>query len=145
MRVIDLKNQYFRDVGDYGKYGMLRFFANNGMNIAINWYLTPNDGSNDGKHISYLNDKKMRRFDPELFDLLSEMLGNDIRNIKAFEEQDKIPGAIYYNKLLDNTETTRSEKRVLRTKWHKDALDTCKEADLVFWDPDNRNVRCLTQ
>ena len=52
---------------DYGKYGLLRFLANNGRNIAINWYLTPNDG-------------KMRRFDPELFDLLREMLDNGIRD-----------------------------------------------------------------
>ena len=52
---------------DYGKYGLLRFLANNGINIAINWYLTPNDG-------------KMRRFDPEFFDLLREMLDNGIRD-----------------------------------------------------------------
>lgn len=64
---MDLKNQYFGDVGDYGKYGLLRFLANNGINIAINCYLTPNDG-------------KMRRFDPELFDLLREMLDNGIRD-----------------------------------------------------------------
>ena len=35
-----LKNQYFGDVGDYGKYGLLRHIANNGIKIAVNWYLT---------------------------------------------------------------------------------------------------------
>ena len=35
-----LKNQYFGDVGDYGKYGLLRRIANNGIKIAVNWYLT---------------------------------------------------------------------------------------------------------
>ncbi|MGN1142152.1 MAG: hypothetical protein ACI4TF_13195 [Oliverpabstia sp.] len=38
---MDLKNQYFGDVGDYGKYGLLRFLVNNGISIAINWYLSP--------------------------------------------------------------------------------------------------------
>ena len=35
-----MKNQYFGDVGDYGKYGLLRHIANNGIKIAVNWYLT---------------------------------------------------------------------------------------------------------
>ena len=61
-----MKNQYFGDVGDYGKYGMLRFLADNGIKIAVNWYLTPDDGSNDGKHITYLEDEKNRRYDFKL-------------------------------------------------------------------------------
>ena len=28
---------------------------------AVNWYLTPNDGSNDGKYIAYLEKNSMRR------------------------------------------------------------------------------------
>ena len=36
-----MKNQYFGDVGDYGKYGLLRFIAKRGVTIAVNWYLTP--------------------------------------------------------------------------------------------------------
>ena len=35
-----MKNQYFGDVGDYGKYSLLREFALNGISIAVNWYLT---------------------------------------------------------------------------------------------------------
>ena len=36
-----MKNQYFGDVGDYGKYAMLRYLANDGIKIAVNWYLMP--------------------------------------------------------------------------------------------------------
>ena len=32
-----MKNQYFGDVGDYGKYGLLRFIAKRGVSIAVNW------------------------------------------------------------------------------------------------------------
>ena len=49
-----MKNQYFGDVGDYGKYAMLRYLSNDGIKIAVNWYLTPDDGSNDGKFTTYL-------------------------------------------------------------------------------------------
>ena len=38
-----MKNQYFGDVGDYGKYGLLRFIAKRGVTIAVNWYLTLDD------------------------------------------------------------------------------------------------------
>jgi hypothetical protein len=53
-----MKNQYFGDVGDYGKYGLLRFLAGNNIKIAVNWYLTPDDGSNDG-NISQRNAKNL--------------------------------------------------------------------------------------
>ena len=34
-----MKNQYFGDIGDYGKYGLLRWLAGQGLSIAVNWYL----------------------------------------------------------------------------------------------------------
>lgn len=44
-----MKNQYIGDIGDYGKYGMLRSLAMNGIKIGVNWYLCPNDNRTDGK------------------------------------------------------------------------------------------------
>ena len=38
-----MKNQYVGDIGDYGKYGLLRFLSNHGIIIGINWYLTEDD------------------------------------------------------------------------------------------------------
>ena len=49
-----MKNQYVGDIGDYGKYGLLRFLASHGIKIGVNWYLTENDGSTDGKFTTYL-------------------------------------------------------------------------------------------
>lgn len=135
--VAHLKNQYFGDVGDYGKYGLLRYLANNGIKIAVNWYLTPDDGSNDGKHITYLEKDDMQRYDTELFLILREMLRAGHRDVLSFEEKDMIPNTVYYNKLLHADGDTREEKRVYRDRWHQEALKACKEADLVFLDPDN--------
>ena len=80
-----MKNQYFGDVGDYGKYAMLRFLAKNGVSIAINWYLTLDDNSNDGKFISYLDDEKMKNYDPQLFDVLKTMISENKRSVIQFE------------------------------------------------------------
>ena len=132
-----MKNQYFGDVGDYGKYGLLRHLANSGIKIAINWYLTPDDGSNDGKHITYLEKEDMQRYDSELFVTLREMLRMGQRDVLAFEKRHMIPNAVYYNQLLHTDGDSRAEKRAYRDRWHQEALSVCGEADLVFLDPDN--------
>lgn len=65
-----MKNQYIGDIGDYGKYGLLRFLAQRGLRIGVNWYLTENDDSSDGKFVDYLNKEELRSADPTLFDFL---------------------------------------------------------------------------
>jgi hypothetical protein len=42
-----MKNQYVGDIGDYGKYSLLRFLSLHGIQIGINWYLTENDQSSE--------------------------------------------------------------------------------------------------
>lgn len=55
-----MKNQYVGDIGDYGKYGLLKYLALRDIIIGVNWYLTENDDSNDGKHIAYLKNEKRK-------------------------------------------------------------------------------------
>ncbi len=43
----DMKNQYVADIGDFGKYSLFRAFAEEGIKVGINWYLTADDASND--------------------------------------------------------------------------------------------------
>ena len=63
-----MKNQYIGDIGDYGKYGMLRYLEKSGVKIGVNWYLTENDDSNDGKFTTYLdNDKEIAITDVKSF------------------------------------------------------------------------------
>lgn len=148
-----MKNQYFGDVGDYGKYAMLRCLAEAGIRIAVNWYLTDTvgekDGTNDGRFTTYLKKNQFRRFDPDLFNLLKDMvypeskepIGTETerigqtgrtpdRSVLSFEEKDMIPGAVYYHELL-------TDDREARNDWHKKALLCCKDANMVFLDPDN--------
>ena len=56
-----MKDQYVGDIGDFGKYSLLRAFADAGVKVGVNWYLTENDGSTDGKFTEYLkkNDRIM--------------------------------------------------------------------------------------
>jgi hypothetical protein len=132
-----MKNQYFGDVGDYGKYALLRFLAGHDIKIAVNWYLTADDGSNDGKHITYLNDGKNRRYDPELYDILKEMVSAGIRSVSDFQTKNMIPNAVYYDGILRVVGTTKSERLEKRRLWHEKAMEACQGTELVFLDPDN--------
>ena len=136
-----MKSQYFGDVGDYGKYGLLRFLAKHGVKIAINWYLTPDDQSNDGSIRGYLAKERDRVHDPELFDVLREMCDCDEKDVSSFANRDMIHSAIYYDSVVkplpDASTLTSAEKRLEREQWHQQALTACYGAELVFMDPDN--------
>jgi len=43
-----VKNQYFADINDYLKYGILRAIANSKLKICLCWMLTEDDNRNDG-------------------------------------------------------------------------------------------------
>ena len=134
-----MKNQYFGDVGDYGKYGLLRYLAGYGITIAINWYLTADDESNDGNIRGYFAKEKNRIYDPELFDVLKAMCDRKQKDVSLFATLRMIPSAIYFNKTVEPvlSTLTRSEKRAERERWHREAHDACGGAILVFLDPDN--------
>ena len=136
-----MKNQYFGDVGDYGKYGLLRFIAERGVTIAVNWYLTCDDQSNDGNMRGYLANKRDRKYDKELFDVLREMNDRKEYSVARFAERGLIPGAIYFDSivrpLLSESALSVADKRSAREQWHRQALVGCSGPELVFMDPDN--------
>ena len=135
-----MKNQYFGDIGDYGKYGLLRFLAQRGIRIAVNWYLTSDDESHDGSIRGYLSKENNRIYDPELFDVLKRMCSSDEKDVCRFAQHGMIPSTTYFEEVLDPVllpSLTVSEKRIVRVRWHQKALAVCNGSELVFLDPDN--------
>ncbi len=61
-----MQNSYTGDVGDIGKYGMLRAICReNDLRLGVNWYLVPDVGhNNDGKLTSYLMPNQEKKFRP---------------------------------------------------------------------------------
>lgn len=84
-----MKIQYLGDVNDYRKFALLRALEKEGrFKIGVNWMLTADDDSVDGGNRGYLNDPETwRRFDPELFSLLSEILGGRRAARSAFNRR----------------------------------------------------------
>lgn len=69
-----MKNQYFGDINDYRKYGLLRILADSGkLKIGICWMLTSDDKRSDGRRISYLQSpSKWSDYDKDLFEQLKD-------------------------------------------------------------------------
>ena len=128
-----MKHQYVGDINDYRKYALLRALSARGANrIGVCWMLTPDDGGADGGKLAYLGQSdRHRRFDPELFDILAHAASEpDRRRLQTIEDSGAIPGAAYYNETLPDNMAGRAA-----------FMDRCstqfRDADLVFFDPDN--------
>jgi hypothetical protein len=124
-----VKNQYFGDINDYRKYGLLRGLAASGLRVAVCWMLTPDAGGRDGRKTSYLSQpERYRAFDPHLFDALHDaVVVREERAVSAVEEVGLIPSAVYHTAVLDSD----------RAGYFTRLAGTVGESDLVFFDPDN--------
>ena len=137
-----MKNQYIADIGDYGKYGLLLYLAEQGIKIGVNWYLTKDDEPGFKPHTKYLEDKyiAMRDYNPALYDLMKDL--NEQRDskklcIQMVEKSGLFPSFSFYHEILKTDELPTKERETARKQWHIKALEMLKDADLVFADPDN--------
>jgi hypothetical protein len=128
-----MKNQYFGDINDYRKYGLLRTVQSRGDGkLLVAWMLTPDDGSPDGGFRSYLQEPDTwRRYDPELFAGLAGLLqAPSISQVSLIERSTLLPRASYYSAMVPDASKERDA-------WRQGLLDAAHDADLVFLDPDN--------
>ena len=132
-----MKNQYVGDIGDYGKYGLLRFLTNHGIKIGINWYLTEDDGSSDGRHTGYLNRPEEAIYDSELFKSLQKIAFRSDKTVRMIEDANIIPGAEFYSQALKSRSLEADERELNRRLWFNNAALVFKNAELIFADPDN--------
>jgi hypothetical protein len=128
-----MKNQYFGDVNDFRKYGLLRILQRaSGLAVGVCWFLTIGDGAGDGQLQNYLKQPgRWRHYDPELYDKLQRLLGAEVqRSVSRASEWDLIPGASYFDTVL-------RDHRLARSEYFEAARQVLRNSDLVFVDPDN--------
>jgi hypothetical protein len=128
-----MKNQYFGDINDYKKYGLLRSIVDaTSFKVLVAWMLTPDDGGPDGRFTDYLNKPgAYRSHDPVLFDSLQRLLrSNEGRSVGLIEATDLIPKTTYYSEITPDVASQRAA-------WSKSLLNNLADADMVFFDPDN--------
>jgi hypothetical protein len=125
-----MKNQFFGDINDFYKYGLLRSLAASGLSIGVCWMLTPDDGGSAGKKLKYLEDPdRWRARDPELYDALkracSEPGGRSVARAREV-----LANSRFFEKPVPRD-------RELRQHWWQEALESLGGTDLIFLDPDN--------
>ena len=126
-----MQDNYVGDIGDYGKYGLLRNVTATGLRLAVNWYQvkpTRPGKQEDGKYISYLDKPEVyRHYDPELFDCLAGIVRRHKRSIEEIETSGVLTAVFFSDTLTPAS----------RSNWHQAALFATTGADVVFLDPDN--------
>ncbi len=96
-----MKNHYVGDLGDFGKYALLSAFIGAGVKVGVNWYLTENDGSTDGKFTDYLNKDKMSRYDPDLFDTLKTIAFEPDKSVDGIQNSGILSEKVFCSELLE--------------------------------------------
>ncbi len=152
-----MENRYVGDVGDFGKYGLLKALClpskvPGGCNLSLGvvWYLVPDEPKiGDGKHIRYLKDspnnlRLYRSCDPGLYDSLRDIVCGHRRRVSAIRKEGIFPpGTVFYEVPLTFESmpgigpNQRDRRLAYRSEWGRQALDQVTGCDLVFIDPDN--------
>ncbi len=137
-----MKDQYFGDVGDFGKYGIIRYLINTipEVHIGVNWFLTENDIRSDGKHIDYLTKSmELRECDSILYDFLRECVMNDLRSVSQIEDSTLLGDTLFYSDLLDYSKAKgQLQKRIdFRANWFANSINRLIGSHIIYVDPDN--------
>ena len=144
-----MQDRYVGDVGDFGKYGLLRSLCRGdehgaALRLGVLWYRFDDDSSaaNDGRHTDYLfapsrHERFLRQCDPDLFERMLHLVKND-RSIAAVEANGVLPAdTVFFSEGLSFKGTSFGERSVKRQKWLNAGLRRVEDAEIVFFDPDN--------
>jgi hypothetical protein len=150
-----MQDRYVGDVGDFGKYGLLRSLAA-GLPLGVVWYLTPDESHNaDGNNVAYLNPTSLNLAeygdcDLDLYTTLRGIVHGGERFVTSVREREVLPrDTVFYEDRLTfkgmpaNSPSTISARRAHRSEWVDRALEATQECNIVFLDPNN-GVQVLT-
>ena len=137
-----MQDKYVADVGDFGKYGLLRTLAGvepedtPRYRLGIVWYFA-DDGDPHNTDLAYLSKPdEFRHYDKELFRHLHHMNETQTRTV----EEVKRKGLLGKRRFLGRKAIFFSEHvpdGQERDPWLSLALENTRKTDIVFLDPDN--------
>src|SRR5260370_15010006 len=133
-----MQNRYVGDIGDFGKYILLKAIAKQDLRLGVVWYLNRHEeGNQDGNLLGYLGKGRESVFRPcdcELYDALRKLhLARD-RSVAAVENRKLLPkGTVFCKNPLPDL-ASRADRKGKREEWSEAAFALMKHAELVFLD-----------
>lgn len=127
-----MRNEFFGDINDYHKYGLLRTLVGDGdVKVGVCWMLRPDEGSHSGR-IKHLDDpERWRKYDPALFAALHHWLRKrHVRSVNLIEDSNLIGNAKYHRPFVPISMSEREDYFAQMSK-------TFEQTELIFFDPDN--------
>lgn len=141
-----MQDRYAGDVGDFGKFSLLRYLLNNTEHsLGVIWYLFPDESHNsDGGHIKYLTEPKFLNCDKYLCERLSNVVCGP-RSVAALEREKLLPdNTVYYSNRLDfhvnqpsQSKQHKEARERKRYEWLNEAVIKTSKCTAIFLDPDN--------
>ena len=126
-----MQDRYAGDIGDYGKFALLRAMEAQGLTVGVNWYLAktlPSEIHDDGK---YRIPAQYAELDPELSAALNRIFDlREARSVQALEQAHLLASNLFVNDAVPKEVDQRKA-------WHQTALARLADCDIVFLDPDN--------
>ncbi len=146
-----MQDRYAGDLGDYLKFGFLRWLVPPGSpaspRLGVVWYRAADEAHNaDGKHVAYLDpghrsSARLRRLDPDLYQRLASVVASGQRSTVALASAGVLgAGTCFFGDLLDFADlpvAARAARQARRRSWAQRALAATSGCDLIFADPDN--------
>ena len=130
-----MQDQYVGDIGDFCKYGLLRFLCGKTgpqmdppLHLGVVWYFTE-DRRGGGGEIGYLNiPAPLFYYDPPLFNELTRIIHLNRRTVREIQDADIFPDQCeFFWDLIPRIGN--------RDDWRINALNRITDAELVFLDP----------
>jgi hypothetical protein len=140
-----MQDRYTGDIGDYGKYSLLRNLVRKDLSLGLIWYLNGKHYKNaHGKFVQYLRPSKKnlsRSADPLVYDALQNIVKKKNRRVSAIRESGIFDDdAVFYEERLDSVLTSGQSpeaRRRGRDSWFEKALMKTSDLDVIFLDPHN--------
>jgi hypothetical protein len=132
-----MQDRFAGDIGDFVKLAILRALSP-GRRLGVAWWLHPDSGpAGDGNHVGYLDEPdKWRRYDPDLFDALRQVVRSGTRRVSALEEAAHIPEATFFAEPIP-VDGHFADRPARRAAWFSRLKAQFDDRDCIFVDPDN--------
>ena len=145
-----MQDRYVGDVGDFGKYGLLRALCGAdehgpALRLGVHWHRVeggPPSSRGDGSLTQYLDrpsrqERLLRECDRDLLARMRQLVCG-ARTINAVETSGALPAeTLYFGREPEFARAPLAERRSRRNRWRDAGLRALEGADVVFHDPDN--------